>query len=158
MPNPEETTQETTGTEEVDYKALYEQAKADADKWKAQSRKNESRAKTNAGAARDLEEANAQLESLSARIAAIEDENSTLKAEAERTALVAKVASATGVPEAIVSTLAANDEQTLTDAATAIAGLMPHGAPNAPEAGKFPRDAPQEKTKAQLFADAINNG
>ena len=31
--------------QEPDYKALYEQAQADVDKWKALSRKNEARAK-----------------------------------------------------------------------------------------------------------------
>lgn len=157
MPNPEDNAPQQEPETEPDYKALYEQAQADAEKWKAQSRKNESRAKSNAGAAKDLEEANAQLESLSARIAAIEDENSTLKAEAERTALVAKVAATTGVPEPIVASLSAQDEETLSAAATAIADAYktPGGAPSAPEAGRFPRGV-QQRSNAQQFGDYID--
>lgn len=141
--------QEPGTGDKTDYKELYEQlqkdleaAKSEAEKWKAQSRKQESRAKTNAGAAKDLEEANTQIAGLSERIAAIEGENATLKANAERAAVVSKVAKATGVAESIVSSLAANDEKGLTAAATAIAEAYktPGGAPNVSNAGKFPKD------------------
>lgn len=121
----------------TDYKALWEQAKADAEKWKAMSRKNETRAKNNAGAAKDLEEVNQQMAELSQQLADLKGENDALKANAERAKLVSKVAEATGVPEAIVSTLAATDENALTQAATAIADAYktPGGAPAASEAG-----------------------
>ena len=147
----------------TDYKALYEQAKsdadkykADADKWKAQSRKNESRAKANAGAASELDDATKQLAEISARLTKIEGENEALKADAERAELVAKVAKETGVPEAIVTTLAGNDEDTLTEAAKAIAGIMPHGAPSAPEAGTFPRGTDAApKNNAKRFGELV---
>lgn len=130
-----------TGTDDVDYKALYEQAQAEAAKWKEQSRKQESRAKHNAGAAKDLEGALQQLSDLNERLGSIESENSSLKAAAERRKVVAKVAKATGVPEAIVSSLSGNDEKALSAAATAIAEAYktPGGAPRVPEAGQFPR-------------------
>lgn len=124
------------GTQEPDYKALYEKSQKDVEKWKAMSRKNEERAKGNAGAASELEGANAQLAEVLQRLNAIEGENAKLKADAARSALVAKVAAATGVPEAIVSTLAPNDETALTEAAKAILSTYkPGGAPKVPEAG-----------------------
>lgn len=133
---------------EPDYKALYEKAakdleaaQAQAEKWKGLSRKNEDRAKSNAGAAKDLEEASAQLADLAQRLEAIEGENAALKASAARSALVASVSKATGVPEDIVSMLSASDEKSLTEAATAIAEAYkaPGGAPFVPEAGAFPK-------------------
>ncbi len=142
-----------------DYKALYEQAQADADKWKAQARKNEGRAKSNAGAAKSLESAEQQLQDLSQRLAAIEGENATLKANAQRAALVSEVAKETGVSEAIVSTLAANDKEALTAAATAIAEAykQPGGAPAAIEAGQHVHTGGSAKTTAQKFADAMDD-
>lgn len=156
MPNPTESdleVTESTETEEPDYKALYEQAKADADKWKAQSRKNESRAKANSGAATELEQNKTQLQELSERLSALEQENSSLKESAKRKQLVAEVAKETGVPESIVSQLAANDKDSLTAAATAIADAYktPGGAPRAPEAGKFPRGKKSEDSEQREF-------
>ena len=149
--------------EGTDYKALLEQAqkdleaaKAEAEKWKGLSKKNEGRAKSNASAAKDLEEANAQIAIISERLAAIEDENATLKASAARAEIVSKVAKATGVSEAIVSSLAATDEAGLTEAATAIAqAYKPGGAPLAPEAGAFPRD--DDGATNDWLRDALTN-
>ena len=133
------------GTQEPDYKALYEKSQKDVEKWKAMSRKNEERAKGNAGAASELEGANAQLADVLQRLNAIEGENAKLKADAARSALVAKVAAATGVPEAIVSMLAPSDEEALTDAAKAIlSAYQPGGAPKASEAGKVQRSDGQD--------------
>lgn len=117
---------------EPDYKALYEQALADAEKWKTMSRKNEGKAKSNADAA-------GQLADLSQRLAAIEGENAALKAQAERNELVDRVAQATGLDHSIVAALNGVDETSLTEQAQAIAALRPKGAPFAPEAGTFPR-------------------
>lgn len=130
----ETTDEEATEKDEPDYKALYEQAQEEIGKWKSFSRKNESRAKNNEGAA-------TQLADLTKRLEALEGENTTLKAEAERKQLVAKVAKGTGVPESIVSMLSAEDEKALTAAAKAIADAYktPGGAPRVPEGGKFSR-------------------
>lgn len=169
MPNQNEPTNEpgapATGTE-PDYKALLEKAnkdlqaaQAEAEKWKSLSKKNEGRAKSNAGAAKDLEDANTQLADLSARLSAIEKENATLKAEAARAEVVSKVAAATGVPEAIVSSLAASDEKALTEAATAIAEAYktPGGAPSAPEAGTFPKGGEAGAEGADWLREALTN-
>jgi hypothetical protein len=131
-------TAETGGT---DYKALYEKAQADAERWKQQARKNEGRAKSNAQAAKDLGDAEQQMGEIRKRLDELEAENASLKAEKERSALVAKVADETGVPESIVQSLSASDEEGLTQAAKAISDAFktPGGAPGAPEAGTFPK-------------------
>lgn len=156
MPEPTEPQGQQPETGEPDYKALYEAAQAEADRWKERSRKNEGRAKSNAEAARGYEDATQQLADLTQRLDALEGENATLRANAARAALVAKVAKSTGVPEAIVSALAASDEDGLTAAATAIAEAYkaPGGAPSAPEAGRFPAGG-SEKTKQSAFGDII---
>lgn len=149
---------ESGAAKEPDYKAMWEEAKAEAERWKANSRKNEGRAKTNAAAAKGLEEANKQLTDLSERISAIEGENAALKASAARAEVVAKVARETGVPEAIVASLAGEDEKGLRQAASAIAEAykVPGGAPAAPEAGKLPSTGGSAKTASQKFADTID--
>ena len=156
MPEPTEPQGQQPATEEPDYKALYEQAQAEADKWKERSRKNEGRAKSNAEAAKGYEDATQQLADLTKRLDALEGENATLKAQAARSALVAKVAKSTGVPEGIVASLSAQDEDALSAAATAIAEAYkaPGGAPSAPEAGAFPADGATE-TKQSAFGDLI---
>ena len=140
---------------EPDWKALYEQAQADAERWKGLSRKNEGKAKSNAEAARANAEAADQLAELSQRLAAIEGENAALRAQAERSALVAKVAKETGLDASIVSALNGGDEESLAEQARAIAALRPKGAPLAPEAGRFPQNVQGTQTNAQLFAEAI---
>lgn len=143
---------------EPDYKALYEQAKADAEKWKAQSRKNESRAKANSGAASELEQNKSQLQELSERLSSLEKENEDLKASAKRAKLLAEVAEDTGVPESLVSQLAAKDKEGLMTAATAIAETykIPGGAPHLPEAGTFPRDGAESQSLADKFGAAFD--
>lgn len=165
MPNQDPINQPATPeTGETDYEALYrksqEQLKKvqeDADKWKAQSRKNEERAKANSGAAKSLEELTQQMTELTEQFTAMQGENATLKAQAARASLVSKVAESTGVPEAIVSTLAANDEESLTAAAAAIAEayMVPGGAPLVPEAGSRVSTGGSGKTRQQMFGDAI---
>jgi hypothetical protein len=68
------------------------------------------------------------------------------------------VAKATGVAEAIVSSLAATDEAGLTEAATAIAEAYkaPGGAPYVPEAGAFPKDQ-DGADDADWLRNAIEN-
>ena len=125
--------QQQSQQQEPDYKALYEQLKADARKW-------EDRAKANKQKADKYDEMSAGNTSVEERIAALEAENKAMKDAAAHAQLVAKVASATALPEALVATLSGSDEETLTAQAQAISALKPKGAPSAPEAGKFPRD------------------
>lgn len=143
---------EATEAEEVDYKALYEKAKAESRKWERQSKKNFEKAKK-------FDELTAGEQTVEDRIAALEADKKRLEDEKERAALVKSVALETGVPEAIVSHLSATDEDELTAQAQEIAEnyKVPAGAPTAPEAGKFPRDAASGKSTAELFADAIKD-
>jgi hypothetical protein len=137
----------------TDYKALYEQTLAESRKWEKRSKANAEKAK----AYDELESANKTLEE---RVGAIEAANKALEGEKARASLVKTVAASTGVSEAIVSTLAGEDEETLTAQAQAIAAAYktPGGAPHAPEAGCFPKDGDiVGKTTAEMFADAIKD-
>lgn len=135
-----------------DYKAMYEQAISESRKW-------ESRSKANAEKAKKYDEMEEAKKTLEERVASIEAANKALSDEKARAALVKAVAAATGVPESIVSTLSATDEETMTAQANAIAEnyKAPGGAPKAPEAGIFPRDASQAKTAKQQFAEALES-
>lgn len=136
-----------------DYKALYESTIAESRKWERQSKKNFEKAKK-------YDELIAGEKSVEDRIAALEADKKRLEDEKTRASLVKSVSAETGVPESIVSTLSATDENALTAQAKAIAEnyKTPGGAPKAPEAGKFPKDGSSGgKTTAELFADAIKD-
>lgn len=134
-----------------DYKAMYEQAISESRKW-------ESRSKANAEKAKKFDELENAKRTLEERVSIIEAANKALEDEKERAELVKAVASATGVPESIVSTLSATDEETMTAQAQAIAdNYKAPGAPIAPEAGMFPREAAQSKTTKQQFAEALES-
>ena len=135
-----------------DYKAMYEKALSESRKW-------ESRSKANAEKAKKYDELENAKKTLEERVASIEAANKALEDEKERAELVKAVAKATGVPESIVSTLSATDEEAMTAQAQAIAEnyKTPGGAPKAPEAGMFPRDASQAKTAKQQFAEALES-
>ena len=144
---------EPHGTDDKDYKAMYEQAIAESRKW-------ESRSKANADKAKKYDELESAKKTLEERVSTIEAANKALEDEKTRANLVKAVAKATGVPESIVSSLSATDEDALTTQAKAIAEnyKTPGGAPKAPEAGKFPKDGGNAgKTTAELFADAIKD-
>lgn len=139
------------GGSEPDYKALYEQ-------WKSESRKWEERAKANKDKADKWDAAAGGEESLEARLSKLEAENRAMKDAERRHALVAKVASETGLAESLVSTLNGADEETLLAQAKSVAALKPTGAPNAPEAGTFPRDGDvNTKSNADRFGEIIQN-
>jgi hypothetical protein len=129
-----------------DYKAMYEQAISESRKW-------ESRSKANAEKAKKYDEMADAKKTLEERVASIEAANKALSDEKERAKLVKSVAAVTGVPESIVSTLSATDEETMTAQAKAIAEnyKTPGGAPKAPEAGKFPKEENSE-TDMRKFA------
>lgn len=136
------------GGQQTDYKALYEQLKADSRKW-------EERAKANKAKADEYDQLKGGEESIEDRIAKLEAENQAMKDAETRHALVAKVAKSVGLPESLVENLSGSDEETLTAQAQAVADLKPKGAPSAPEAGKFPRENSSTKTNAERFGDLI---
>lgn len=133
--------------EAQDFEALYRQAVKESRKW-------EERAKANKEKADKWDEAAAGAETLEERLAALESENKAMKDAKARHDLVMKVAEATGISPAIVDTLSGPDEETLTAQALAIAELTPKGAPEAPEAGKFPRKQ-NTKSNAAKFSDSF---
>lgn len=143
-------TDETTETQaaeqpEQDYKALYEQAKAESRKW-------EGRSKANAKELEALKRQPAKDRTVEDRLAALEAENETLRANAARNALVDSVAKATGLDKSIVSALNGADEDALTEQAQAIAAqLKPKAsAPVAPEAGK--KEKPGKPSKKDILS------
>lgn len=141
---------EPHGDTEKDYKAMYEQAIAESRKW-------ESRSKANADKAKKYDELESAKKTLEERVASIEATNKALEDEKARAALVKFVSESTGVPESIVSSLSATDEDALTTQAKAIADnyKLPGGAPKVTEAGKFPRDGSTSKTTRQQFAEVL---
>lgn len=128
------TPEEPHGDDGKDYKALYEQAISESRKW-------ENRSKANAEKARKYDELESANKTLEERVSTIEAANKALETEKERARLVKEVAKATGVPESIVASLSATDEEAMTAQAKAIAEnyKTPGGAPKVPEAGKFPK-------------------
>lgn len=135
-----------------DYKAMYEQAISESRKW-------ESRSKANAEKAKKYDEMEEAKKTLEERVASIEAANKALSDEKARAALVKTVAASTGVPESIVSTLSATDEEGMTAQAQAIAEnyKTPGGAPKAPEAGKFAKGEGATDEKRQFVRDLFKN-
>lgn len=149
--------QQTEGTEqpnggEVDYKALYEEAVESSRKAVENSRKWEKRAKANSQKAKAYDEAEAGKKTIEERLAALEGENADLKAKAEHARMVREVASVTGVPESVVSSLNGTDQEALTEQASAIKEAMrPRGgAPMSEETGH--RDLPGKASKQDIYA------
>lgn len=140
---------EPHGDTEKDYKAMYEQAIAESRKW-------ESRSKANADKAKKYDELESAKKTLEERVASIEATNKALEDEKARAALVKFVSESTGVPESIVSSLSATDEDALTTQAKAIADnyKLPGGAPKVTEAGKFPKDE-QDSGDMRKFAHEL---
>lgn len=74
--------------------------------------------------------------------------------EQTRGELAKAVSAQTGVPEHVVSMLDAESYDGLMEQAGQIARAYgPKGAPNAPEAGTFPREQRVPRTAADAFAD-----
>ena len=155
----EETKTEETKTEpephgeETVSKEMYEKAVEESRKWEKRSKANAEKAKKYD----EMENANKSLED---RMAAIEAANKALEDEKARNILVKQVSKATGVPESIVSTLSATDEEGMTAQAQAIAEnyKTPGGAPNVREAGVFPRsEGGGKKSAAEQFEDVLTS-
>ena len=149
MQHEEVTASETT---EPDYKALYEQAKADAEKWKNLSRKNESKAKTNSEAAASLETTQERIDLLLDDIKTMSAENDQLRAAAERNEAVRKVAAQKRLPEHVVESFTGTDEETLMAQATTVLRAIPAYPIRQDNGGGvyMPR-----RSNAEVFADVV---
>ena len=135
-----------TGTEEKDWKLLYEGAIKESRKW-------EKRSKASRAEIESLKAASPKPDpTLEERLAALEEENNSLKAAKARNALIDSVAAATGVDRALVASLNGEDEEALTAQAEAIAAIAkPNGgAPVVPEAGG--KDKPGKPSKREILA------
>lgn len=140
-----ETTEQPNGGEEIDYKAKYEEALKHSREW-------EKRAKSNRDKAKAYDEAEAGKKTVEERLAALEGENASLKAAAERAETIKAVAKETGVPESVVAALNGADAEALTEQAKAIAEAMKPkgGAPVVPEAGK--KETPGKMSKEDILS------
>lgn len=145
---------------EADAHAKAQAEPTDATDWKAEARKWEARAKENKAKADAYDEAQeaakSDLQKAIERAERAEAAVAEFKAEKEHADVVAKVAESTGLAASLVASLNGADEEALMEQARSIAALKPSGAPTAPEAGRFPRDAGGSKTTSQQFADAID--
>ena len=138
--------------DDKDYKALYEAAKAESQKWERRSKKNFEKASK-------YDELVGGDGSIEERIAALEADKQRLEEEKSRSQLVKAVSKATGVPESIVSNLSATDEEALTAQAKSIAEnyKTPGGAPRAPEAGKFAHEEAHLDEKREFVRNLIKS-
>lgn len=135
-----------TGTEEKDWKSLYEGAIKESRKW-------EKRSKASRAEIESLKAASPKQDpTLEERLAALEEENNSLKAAKARNALIDSVAAATGIDRALVASLNCEDEEALTAQAEAIAAIAKPrgGAPAVPEAGG--KDKPGKPSKREILA------
>lgn len=130
--------------EAIDWEAKFKEAQKESRKW-------ESRAKANKSAADELSKAKEATKTVEERIAALESENQSYKAQAARTALVADVAKETGLPVDVISLLSGEDAETLAEQAQLIAELTKTkgGAPYAEEAGR--KQKPGKMSKSDIL-------
>ena len=141
------------GGQEPDYKAMYEQVKSESRKW-------EERAKANKDKADELDRLKAGDESVVDRLSKLEAKYKAMKDEKARQDMVSEIASETGLPVERVSQLNGSDKETLLAQAQELAkyidSVKPKGAPNAPEAGTFPRDSvTTNKSASEQFSDLL---
>lgn len=134
-----------TGTEEKDWKSLYEGAIKESRKWEKRSKDNRAELE---GLKRSAPKPDPTVEE---RLAALEEENNSLKAAKARNALIDSVATATGVDRSLVASLNGEDEEALTAQAEAIAAIAKPqgGAPRVPEAGQ--KQKPGKPSKKDIL-------
>lgn len=156
MPNQENAQHQepTIETTEPDYKALYEKAQADAEKWKSLSRKNESKAKTNSEAAANFEQLQEQMKQLTEQMQSIQSERDTLKAAEERRVMVDKVAADTNLPVSVIGALSGTDEDTLREQAESLKQAIPTYPIRQDDGGS---SKPIAVNTAQRFGEILSN-
>ena len=143
--------QEDGTTEEaaVDWKAKYEQMRTHAREW-------ETKAKANRTAADELEKLKAQnlseQEKAIARAERAEAELQQLKSEAERSRVIAQVASKTKLPLEVVQILNGEDEETLVMQANTLKKLLPNYPSRKDKGGGKPA---AKRSNADRFAEAF---
>lgn len=156
MPNQENAQHQepTIETTEPDYKALYEKAQADAEKWKSLSRKNESKAKANGEAAANFEQLTEQMKQLTEQMQSIQSERDALKAAEERRVLVEKVATDTNLPVSVIRALSGADEDALMEQAKSLKQAIPAYPTRSDDGGS---SKPSTTSNAQRFGEILSN-
>lgn len=141
--------------EEPDYKALYEESKAQAEEAKAHSREWEKRAKDNKNAAKQLEEAQQAGKTAEERIADLTKRLDAKEKAEERAKVAAKVAEAKGVPADL---LMGDDEEAMSAYADK---LLKHfkkkPASSVEKPGSFPRGADGGSSKRDFINQLFGN-
>lgn len=134
---PEQPKQEPEGAEQPDYKALYEAERANARKWEKRSKENYKAAK----AAKEDAEKTAE-----ERVAQLEGELESMRAEREHDAMVRRVSEEKGVP---ASLLTGDTEDELNARADALIEWSQKAAPKTP-ADKGGAAQPHRLTEAEI--------
>lgn len=114
--------------EEPDYRALYEEQRAEAERLKAESRKWERRSKENLDAAKQAR--SAARKSVEEEVADLRAQLRRMEEERAHAELVSGVASAKGVPAEL---LRGDDEEELNASADALLAFVRSQAPAAPQ-------------------------
>lgn len=137
---------ETTETEEPDYKALYEAEKAHSRKWEKQ-------AKANKCAASALDEANEAKKSADEKIAELEKRLDAKEKAERRAKAAAKVAQEKGVPADLI---VGDDEESMAEwADKMLAAFKKKPAPSVQKSGSFAKDDGKDRTELRDFASAL---
>ena len=141
--------------EEPDYKALYEEAKAQAEEAKAHSREWEKRAKDNKNAAKQLEQAQQAGKTAEERIADLTKRLDAKEKAEERAKVAAKVAEEKGVPADL---LMGDDEEAMSAYADK---LLKHfqkkPASSVDKPGSFPRGSDGGSSKRDFIHQLFGN-
>lgn len=135
-------TNESNESEEFDYKALYEQEKANSRRWERRAKANHSEIET------AKKTADEEIAELKKRL----DEKE--KAE-ERSKVAAKIAAEKGVPADLI---VGDDEESMTAwADKMISAFKSKPAPEVRKPGSFSKDEKDEKTEMRTFARQLLN-
>lgn len=137
---------------EIDYKALYESEKANAEKWKAMSRKNEDAYKKAAA----KNEADPRIQELEKRAEKAEQEADVLRKQKELADLMASVAEKYEFQPDVVSLIRGDDEEELTANVAKLRSLIPT-APVIKDSGN-PIGQMLKSTEKNEFVRSLFNG
>lgn len=146
----EPATSETQEPEEVDYKAMYESEKANAEKWKAMSRKNEEAYKK--AAAENAAQNDPRIQELEERAAKAEKEAEDLRQKTNRAEMVADIATRHEVDQRAVNVLAGTTHEEIEAALEVILSVFGTG-PVIKDSGA-PKEPP--KSNKAVFDEFMN--
>lgn len=148
----EEAGQQGETQQQVDYKALYESEKANAEKWKALSRKNEEAYKK----ATAQGESDQRIKELEDRAAKAEQEASDLRAQKELADTMEAVAKKLGIPAEVVCLVKGATADEIEENANKLRALLPT-APVIRDSGKPSGELINASDKTEFVRNLFNN-